>query len=458
MAEIKKSGFLATGAEVRLLTDAFEGPDKKFMPVLPLGYAAFDWHALGVKATAQAVSPIIHPEELGGMEDFTGTRHLHAKVVLMEGTRTGLAYLGSANFTARGWGFLTNHVANVEAGLILRRSMQGANLENLIPDLAGQPILLGDGNKRILRAPENGPADEPWPEFIRQILLSPTAKDENELELLIEVAPGSAEFIWSMKLIDKEGIPSETILSVESTRVVSRTTYLVNLSPQNLTRLLTEQEVLICWKEYPSGRLVPLNIESSARTRLPISPGNNKLEESSLLCYYQGRISWEELFPDPEVAAGQNGNAALPAGPISGVDKSRIQSYQVREFVEALTGLRQDLEAANRTESSMRLALLGPVSPFALAQTILEATRSGRRTPTAAAFQIVEILSCLKSARTFSVPEKLLQAWEQYLSEATQKVGRILEQIFSSDDKSLHSSKAFGRYRKTVLGGFMFKV
>jgi len=458
LAELKKSGVLAADAEVRLLTDAFEGPDRKFMPVLPLGYAAYDWLALGVKATAQAVSPIIQPDEIGGMEGFTGTRLLHAKVVLMEGTRTALAYLGSANFTAHGWGFLANHAANVEAGLVLRRSMQGASLDKLIPELVGQAILLGDGNTRALRAPVNGPGDEPWPEFIKQILLSPAAKREDELELRIEVTTASGELSWSAKLLNKEGIPSETILPVESARVNSKTLHLVPLSAQNLTRLLTEQEVLICWSECPSGRPVPLNIESSARTLLPISPGNKNIEESSLLCYYQGRISWEELFPDPDLVMGQNSDALLPAAPGAGVDKSRIQSYQIREFIEALTGLRQDLQAATRTEPSMRLALLGPISPFALAQTIFEATKLGRRTPTAAAFQLVEILSCLRSARAFPVPQKLSQAWEKHLEEATKKTARILEQIFSGHRESLLTGKAFGRYQKAVLAGLRLKV
>jgi hypothetical protein len=458
LAELKRSSVLASDAEVRLLTDAFEGPDGRFIPVLPLGYTACDWVALGVKATAQAVSPIVHPEELGGMEGFTGTRPLHAKVVLMEGTRSGLAYIGSANFTARGWGFLGNRTANVEAGLVLRRSLQGATLANLIPDLVGKPILLGDGDTQALRAPENGPGDEPWPEFLKRVLLSPADKGENELELLIEVVPGSALLLWSAKLPDKDGIPSETIVAVESTQVAPRTIFRVPLPPQTLTRLLTEQEVLICWSECPSGRAVPLNIESSARTRLPISPGNKNIEESALLYYYQGRVSWEELFPDPDFAMGQNNNAPLPTAPGAGVDKSRIQSYQIREFVEALAGLRKDLQAAIQTDPSMRLALLGPVSPVALAETILEAVKSGRRTPTAAAFQLVEIISCLKSARAFPVPEKLLLAWDKYLAEANKRTARILEQLLSAHGKSLASSKAFGRYQKSVLGRARLKV
>jgi hypothetical protein len=446
LVEMKKIGALAADAEVRLLTDAFEAPDGQFIPVLPRRYAGYDWVALGVKTTR------VHPDELGGMEGFTGTRALHAKVVLMEGTRSGLAYLGSANFTARGWGFLGTHAAaNVEAGLILRRSMQGGALDRLVPELVGKPIILGDGNVQNLRAPENGPGDEPWPEFIRQILLSPSVDNEKELDLVIEVAPNSALLLWSAKFLERDGIPVETLVSVERSQLSAKTSFIVPLTPQILTRLLTEQEVLICWSECPSGRAVPLNVEASARTGLPISPGNQQIDEASLLSYYQGRISWEELFPDPELTIGQSNKVLLPGAPGSEVDKSRIQSYQIREFVETLTGLRQDLQAATQSGPSMYLALLGPVSPVTLAQKILDAAKECRRTPTAAAFQLVEILSCLRAAHAFPVPEKLLRTWKQYLAEATKRTTAILGQLVSLHGKTLTANKAFGRYRKAIL-------
>jgi hypothetical protein len=194
-----------------------------------------------------------------------------------------------------------------------------------------------------------------------------------------------------------------------------------------------------------------LNIEASARTLLPISPGNQNIAESSLLSYYQGRISWEELFPDPDLISGLNKESPLPVAPESGVDKSRIQSYQIREFVEALTGLRKDLEAATQTEPSMRLALLGPVSPVALVQTIVDAVKKGRRTPMAASFQLVEILACLRSAYAFPVPGKLSMEWKKHLREATKRTNRGLRQLLSEHRVVLVSNKAFNRYHKAVL-------
>src|SRR5438477_348650 len=79
--------------------------------------------------------------------------------------------------------------------------------------------------------------------------------------------------------------------------------------------------------------------------------------------YYQGRISWEDLFPEPDPPPG-TGGATPNAGEFGeGVDTSQIQSYQMREFVEALKGIADDLRAASKSSRPcMRLALLGTVS------------------------------------------------------------------------------------------------
>lgn len=453
LGEMKRAGSLAPSAEVRLLTDAFQGQDGEILPVLPPGYAAYDWAALGVRATAQPVSPKVQPEEIGGMEGFTGTRALHAKVVIIEGPKNGLAYLGSANFTAHGWGFLNSQTsANIEAGVVLLRPVHGPALDALIPELAGDPILLTNSNLHALRAPENEAGDDSWPGFIRQAIFSPAAKDEDKLELLIEVAPDHEPLAWSAVLPEKEGIPGEILVRVESGEDLSKTVFRLSLSSQTLTRLLTEQEILICWSECPTGRLIPLNIESSARAQLPISPGNQRIEETHLLSYYQGKILWEDLFPDPDPPVGQAHSPTLPVAAQAGVDTSRIQSYQIRDFVEALAGIRADLTGAARSEASMRLALVGPVSPFALAQTVLEAAESERRTPIAAAFQMVEILACLKSAHSFDVPEKLAKSWEEHLEDATNKITHLLCQLVSSHE-ALARSMAFRRYQNRVLAG-----
>jgi hypothetical protein len=70
----------------------------------------------------------------------------------------------------------------------------------------------------------------------------------------------------------------------------------------------------------------------------------------------------------------------------------------------------------------------------------------------AAAFQLVEILACIKSARSLTVPERLSQGWEGHLAEATGKITGILKQLVASHGELL-ASKSFERYHKTVLTG-----
>jgi hypothetical protein len=98
----------------------------------------------------------------------------------------------------------------------------------------------------------------------------------------------------------KDGIPTETLVLVESTLDASKTSFL--LPPSLFKRsldLLTEQEILICWNECPSGRPVPLNVKPPARARLPISPGNQRIQETQLLSYYQGKDSVGRTLPRP---------------------------------------------------------------------------------------------------------------------------------------------------------------
>lgn len=449
LTELKRRGLLHADMEVLLLTEAFLDATKCYRPVLPTSYAAFDWKSLGVKVSAQAVSGAVLPEELGGMEGFTGTRSLHAKVVLMEGSKTGLAYLGSANFTAHGWGFLRRETsANIEAGVLLRRRADNKVLQGMIPPVVGSPVILRSASKTDISPPEESPDDPPWPVFIKDVILSKTESGET-LQLNIGATPGSHFYMWSACIAGSETIPASILVSAEESNNPTQFSFAVQLAPDVLSRILLDQEIVIRWRDWPEGRRVPVNVDSAARMSLPIAPNGQRISEESLLSYYQGKIAWEDLFPEPHVASSVT--QPVHATTESAVDKSKIQSYQIRDFVEALAGLRSDLKAASQAEPSMRLGLLGQVSPVALAKTVIATVEEGGRTPTAAGFQLVEILSCINSVREQKVPEKLVQIWAGYLNKAYTQVVEMLNALESEYPQDLGSSGAFARYRKKVL-------
>ena len=127
-----------------------------------------------------------------------------------------------------------------------------------------------------------------------------------------------------------------------------------------------------------------MNVSFEARPSLPISPGSGDPKEQNIIAYYQGQIRWEDLFPDPNQTSEDSEDDTQDDFSDSGVDTSQIQSYIIREFVEALKGLNDDLKsAAGSTKGCMQLALLGSISPLALAKHVRDATSSGERTPTA---------------------------------------------------------------------------
>ena len=186
---------------------------------------------------------------------------------------------------------------------------------------------------------------------------------------------------------------------------------------------------------------------------MPVSPGSPPPGEKLLLAYYQGRIAPEDIYPPPP---GESDNPPEPGilnnASESEVDTSRIQSYQVREFVEALQGIHDDLRSASQaTEAAMKHAVCGELSPIALAREVIRAARDRRRTPTAAGFQLVEILVCLAKAEHFDVSAKHKIVWQDCLGRAREEITSLLSVLIESSGDELQSKSVFHRYRAAVL-------
>lgn len=458
VAALREGDRIVPGARFRLLTEAAPDRQGTYKPMLPESFAAFDAGLLGVSAVALAVDPRVPPEEVGMADGFVGTRSLHAKVVLFEGAETSLAYFGSANFTDRGWGFLpVPDRANIEAGLIIRRSgADRAVLQCLIPATTGEPVPLAGAAAGRLALPEASPEDAGWPGFVREILLAPSRGNANQLELRIRVEPDQITGTWRIGHLPAVADPPQGVMLFENGDGSTAGEFTVALAKEPLERLLREQEVQVAWWLNQEGRSFPVNVAAEARTALPISPGSGRPQEQHLIAYYQGRITWEELFPDPDAELPKD-VVAPDQEETGGVDTSRIQSYVVREFVEALKGITDDLKAAaGSPKPCMRLAILGPVSPVALARRVLEAANRSERTPTAAGFQLVEILACLDAARGFPASSPFESDWIAVLDEGVGEVARMLQSLEQRHPEDL--SADFRRYATAVRVHHQMKV
>ena len=448
---LRERAGLPSDAELRLLAEAHLLDGNTYRPVLPPQYGAYDFSKLGVNASACAVDPTVVPEEVDYQGGFVGTRSLHAKVMLIEGPQTSLAWLGSANFTRHGWGFFGDPtLANIEAGLIIRRTDKDRrSLESLIPSTIGHAIPLTGGEGIKLAQPEQMQPERLWPVFIREIRLSPCTSDPTNLDLLVRLDPEKISGQWQVQLAEKDSSKHAQSLVSDDATLGDDDTHRAVLDRSQLNQILGDQEVLVTWWANPDGARYPINVELSARENLPLCSGDHRPREHHLIAYYQGRIAWEDLFPDPSEPAAIE-ELEYDAAIRSGVDTSGIQSYQIREFIEALPGIVEDLRQAGMSTASMRLALLGPVSPVSLARTVVESVRDGVRTPTAGAFQLVEILCCLGSTKDIELPERVRGEWHQLLAKASSEVEGLLARVREEHAKYFCKNRAFKLYEKAV--------
>lgn len=435
----------SSGMELRLLTEARAGVDGVYVPSFGAGIPHVPGEIKGLRATAHAVDPSVSPDEIQ-MEGFAATRALHAKVVLLEGKNTALAYMGSANFSRHGWGF-GRGIANIEAGIVVRRAgKQRQMLAKLLPATIGKPVpLTGEWQGKVIV--EQSSVEVPqWPTFIRSIRLTQNVDMADRLDLQVEIDKEKVAGSWTLNFSGETKPDDIPLMTGEQS---CDEICCIQLQPEALERILREKELLVCWWAWQKGREVPVNVAFDARDALPISPGSGRPGEALLIGYYQGRISFEEMFPPP-IGEDSGNDQTDTFVDVSAVDTSRIQSYQIREFVEALPGIVADLSAARISSATIRLALLGPVSPLALAREVSRAVDERRRTPVAAGFQIVEILGCLFQALKLEVPDKHALLWKEYVQKAISEVEAILSKMKTVFPDDLSKGTSFAKYEKTL--------
>jgi phosphatidylserine/phosphatidylglycerophosphate/cardiolipin synthase-like enzyme len=435
---LRERGGITPQTEVWLITAAHALTRTEWGPMLPPSFKAHDWRSLGVRVTAQAADPSVSKEEVDGMEDFIGTRDLHAKLVIAQGARHGVAYLGSANFTAHGWGFAGR--ANVEAGVLLRRPSGHADLDALAMPVCGKCIELGGPGMDAITDSEVIPADPPWPKFILRVVLNGNAQAYHlAVDLDVQRVPAP----WRMELRSAAESPAVLVTSDASTAPKPHLT--VPLSADHARRLFVEQQVWAVWPESPDGSPLPVNAAIELRHTLPLLPDQRAPNEDWLLAYFQGRVDWQSLWNDPDEKPH-----ALPASLVTprSVDTTGIQAYQMREFVEALAGVRRHLmNGEMRTAGVIRLELLGPISPLALARAAIAAENSSQRSATAAAFQLAELLTCVRDAKAREMPEPVRADWLAALREAETEMHAAMRTLAVK----LGPSSAFERaYRQTL--------
>ena len=429
---------LSPRPQVELLTGATPNQIGTWLPQLPPSYGSFDFRTLDIDVSAVPVSPRVDTEDVAGAQVLLD-RKLHAKILWLEGSETSLVYLGSANFTNKGWGWAPP--SNIEAGVAMRRSGKERKAFGLLlPKRAGDPKAL-IGGKVELSPPEPDPAGRPWPMFIERAELRPreSPTDRDALDLVLTVRLDSPSFV----IFFSEAGPARATAPAQT----KRGALTFALSGEELGLLLRERRIHVQWESVEGRVAFPINAAPEIRHELLLGGPGSTPGEGELLDFYQGRIALADLVP-PDERGPDDVSGASPIADSSQVDTSAILSYRIRSFVEALPGIAQEIARNTTNVASMKWALLGPVSPLALAREIKKAALGGR-SATAVGFQLVELLAVLERSRELEVDAALEAPWGETLAKAESAIRAILEEVATQNPA--FGTERFGRYRTLAL-------
>jgi hypothetical protein len=323
-------------------------------------------------------------------------RELHAKWVLLRGPHTAVALLGSANFTRKGLGVVARpDAANLEACVLLTMPAAAADPGDWAPPLAEGGIVDLAACQESQFQPPAPEEDErsPWPDYLARAEVEVRWTEGTEPMGAVRIVPRSGPHpAFAVSLPPEPGEPPPPLLlRVNAGERQEGTVITADLGPSAVRRMLARRALVVSWGDPPAAALFPVNIDEHSKAGLPSVLGARP-DEQQLLAYFHGRISEEDLIEMLERRAAE----ALAGGrPTTSPDAERLrllQSYLLRDFVESLYGLADTLQRSTRSPRAFEQALVGDFSPVSLAEQVLQAFRAGRRSPTAAAFQFVELI------------------------------------------------------------------
>jgi hypothetical protein len=340
----------------------------------------------------------IVPARLEALEDEVpdgkaeGQRSLHAKWMILRGPQTAVVLLGSANFTNAGLGVNPNY-ANIEAGVLLAGPADDLPKDGWHPPLVESgSIDWGTCASGELVPPTSEP-DDPldWPDQIRRIDLDIHWEHgpAPDATLRIEVIPEQFRPFTIASPDESPGTSAVVLLQIDQLPSSGSAHAQVVIDAARVSRLLVQRAVCVSWDEPTRKALFPINILETSKAGLPSILGARP-DEQQLLAYFHGRIGEDDLL----LALEQRAIEAMQ-GNADRADQSpsvELQNYLIREFVESLFGLQDMLVASMFSPRALEQALLGDFSPASLGERIVQAFVASRRSATATAFQLTELL------------------------------------------------------------------
>lgn len=370
-------------------------------------------------------------------KEFAAWRSLHAKALLIEGSKASVLAMGSFNFTRRGLG-LHAATANTEAGIIWHVPAASSGRLQQVLGFSAPWRQVDRPLEELVMQPDpiEGESGQQWPAFIRSIRASRDA-------LIIEGdgATWPTELKVSMRdirsrLVQKDCYfdswvlvrpPAGEDVRAELGFVAS---WMEEEGPQPPSRYpaLPDLEVLLEWGD----QRTMLPVVFIEKHEFPVVERAVREDERMLLDWFLG------LRPADEADADGYGHGFDPETSDRAAepeDRAGILSYLIRDFVHALPGISAHLEEGASTETGLRTALLGPRSPAKLAEEILgtrmqPANGGPAKTRVATTFQLIELRKLVERATLPELPEGATERLRgQCLASIDRALAAVIDQF-----------------------------
>ena len=360
-------------------------------------------------------------------------RELHAKLMLLEGDKFLRLAMGSFNLTRKGLGL--HKAGNTEAGIVWTLpAASGSEARKLLAYAKGWQRVTGSPEAFVVPPPPiQGPGDGGWPDFLLAISATRASlRIEGDGStwpscVTVRMRDIRARLVGQEHWFDEWLVkaPGADAFAVDL-KLVASWAQAPDAKHAGSHPALPDLEAHLSWPE--GNAVVPVVFDE--KHLFPVAERPAREDERALIDWFLG------LRPefDPDDAGFAHGIDPVDQAPPEQGSRDDILSYLVRDFVHALPGIRAGLAEASMTETGLRRAMLGTRSPVALGREIAEGLRkprtgTPRKTPTAAIFELVELLKAVGSASLHELPGS---ATSRIREEARAEIRSLLDKVLEA--------------------------
>ncbi len=377
-------------------------------------------------------------------------RALHGKMILLDGRKGSVLYIGSSNCTRRGLGL--GGPMNSEAGFVYRlTSRQRKQLGGLL-QFAGDPVevLAGTPPETVPPPPHETVL---VPTFLGEVVASGAdvmirfrEPIPHDLVMLMPIPTKAGDNgYWLLYRAESHGEPTASSVAVNLTTCTRCGEQLEPLAAEPTPQTVFPHVfVEVRW----GGNSATFPVRFDDKAQLPLLLVGRKPSEGELIDYF--------LFgKEPDDGDGGGGPPGSEPGserPDSPIDTRRILAYFMRRFVQAIPGIEAEVRRAAYSRVALEAALRGPTSPLELAEHVsasLTRPPAGdepQKTAMAVGFQLTEIIAALVRCQSAVADPDLQECFNPVVARCRELLTTLVSQ------QADLQAGAFPKYTAQILG------